>query len=191
MRRSRVQFMNSNDERPDPGNPYSTPQSGVERKVDLGQVPLASLTQRLGAALLDGALMWMCLLGPAMVSGDLGFLLEGLQSEDPEQLNAALGGGGYTATPILLMTLAIFNLVLLYRDGQTIGKRMLGTRIVRVSGQRAVFLRIIGLRVLVPGVIYMLPFVGVLLMFFGHAAILLNQRRCLHDYIADTKVVTG
>ena len=181
--------MNSDDERPDGSNPYSTPQSGVQRE-SVG-APNASLLQRLGGSIVDNVLTWACVLGPPMMAGDMGGLSEALQSGDQEQVREAMLVANYTATPILLLVLGGFNLFLLYRDGQTIGKRMLGSRIVRTSGQRAGILRILFPRTFLPGMIYMMPAVGPLIAILGHAIILLNARRCMHDYLADTKVVAA
>lgn len=188
LRYSPAHIMNSNLERPEGSNPYSTPRSGVDRSPG-ADVPLASLWQRLGGSLVDGILMWLCLLGPALAAGNLSGLLEGLQTEEPEQVGQALMQAEYIATPILVLILAIFNLVLLYRDGQTIGKRLMGSRIVRTSGERASFFRIIGMRAWVPGMLYMVPVLGTVIMVLGHLTIFLKPRRCFHDYVADTKVV--
>ncbi len=179
--------MNSSHESPQGSNPYSTPQSSLGRDGDTA--PMANLAQRFGGAMVDGILMWACLLAPPMIAGNLGVMWDALESGDPEVMAQVLGGGDYTATPILIVVLAGFNLWLLFKDGQTIGKRLMGIRIVRTSGVRAGFLRIIALRAWVPGLLYMLPFAGPAIMIIGHAAILLPQRRCLHDFLADTKVV--
>lgn len=179
--------MNSDDQRSEGNNPYSSPGSELERgRVD---APMAGLLKRLAASMVDNFLVMACFLGPPLAAGELGLFLESLQTEDPVVMREALVNGGYTATPILSLALAAFNLVLLYRDGQTIGKRMLGTRIVRTSGARAGLLRILCMRSWLPGMVYMLPAVGPMFLVFGHAAILLNPRRCFHDYLADTKVV--
>ncbi|MCA9002109.1 MAG: RDD family protein, partial [Planctomycetes bacterium] len=153
------------------------------------QQPLASLLQRLLGALVDGTLGWICLFGPVIAAGDWGWLMEKLGSGDASQVEQALGEMNYPATPILLGVLAAINMYLLYRDGQTIGKRMLGTRILRTSGQRAGLIRILVLRVWVPAILYMAPYVGGLILMVGPLPIFLPRRRCLHDYLADTKVV--
>ncbi|MDF1838875.1 MAG: RDD family protein [Planctomycetota bacterium] len=179
--------MNSNPERTDPSNPYSSPRSGVQR--DPGAQHLASLMQRLGGALVDGVLLWSCMLAPALMGGDLGALTEALNTEDPELVAEALAGASYVATPILLLVLGAMNMFLLYRDGQTIGKRLVGSRIVRTSGRRAGLIRILVLRVWIAGLLALIPLVGPFVMILGSAVILLPARRCFHDYLADTKVI--
>lgn len=86
---------------------------------------------------------------------------------------AALGLLGYQA-------------YLVSESGQSIGKRMMGIRTVRVDGSRASLGRIIFLRNVVPSLI------GSLCGLFGLIDALFifgDQRRCLHDMIADTIVV--
>jgi uncharacterized RDD family membrane protein YckC len=95
----------------------------------------------------------------------------------------------------------IWNIVLLYRYGQTIGKKVLGIRVVRMDGSRVSFPRFFFLRWLAMAVIggvfggiasslgnrYLGNVVSLIdaLMIFG------ASRRCLHDLIADTRVVTA
>ena len=74
--------------------------------------------------------------------------------------------------------------------GQTIGKRLLGIRIVRFGdGSNPGFVRAWLLRSLVVGLIGTLPMVGNVFMIVNYAFIFRADRRCLHDLIADTKVV--
>lgn len=179
--------MNSSHESPEGNNPYSTPNSSVGREAD--DAPMASLVQRLGGGLVDVGLRVICLFAPLYMAGDFHLLSESMRTEDMETLKRILSGREYTATPILFSILIAFDLWLLYKDGQTIGKRMVGTRIVRTSGVRAGFIRIVGLREFLSRLLYIVPFVGPAFMIIGHSMILLPQRRCMHDYIADTKVV--
>ena len=86
-------------------------------------------------------------------------------------------------------------------NGQTIGKKIFGIRVVRSDGSRAGFWRCVFIRWFIAGLIIQAltmaislvpiigwiigPFVGLigLLMIFG------ETRRCLHDRIADTLVI--
>ncbi|MCP5020937.1 MAG: RDD family protein [bacterium] len=179
--------MNSSHESPGGHDPYSTPQSNLGRPLE--DAPLASLYQRLGGALVDGGLSSTCLLAPLFMAGDSHLLWESVRTEDKETMMRLLSGGEYPLTAALLSILVVFDLWLLFKDGQTIGKRMVGSRIVRTSGVRAGFIRIVGLREFLSRLLYAVPFVGSAFMIVGHSMILLPQRRCLHDYIADTKVV--
>ena len=81
------------------------------------------------------------------------------------------------------------NGYLLARNGQTVGKLALGIKIVRSNREKISFGRIIGLRCLPVWIVTSIPLVGGLI---GLADILLvfrEENNCLHDDIADTKVV--
>jgi uncharacterized RDD family membrane protein YckC len=85
----------------------------------------------------------------------------------------------------------IYNLVLLNSDGQTLGKRWMKVRIVRSSGERAGLGRIFWLRMFVPGLIGRIPFVGVIFALADPLFIFGEERRCVHDMLADTIVVNA
>ena len=97
-----------------------------------------------------------------------------------------LAGG--TAS-LLVAGLQIF---LLARDGQTVGKRLMGIRIASyASDQNPGFLRIVGLRMFLPAVIISIPCVGFLFSLLNILFIFGSEKRCLHDLIAGTKVIRG
>lgn len=107
---------------------------------------------------------------------------------------SAPGSKGLLAVFIAIGSLAflgvfIYNLVLLNREGQTLGKRWMKVRIVRSSGERAGLGRIFWLRMFVPGLIGRIPFVGVIFALADPLFIFGEERRCVHDMIADTIVV--
>jgi uncharacterized RDD family membrane protein YckC len=82
--------------------------------------------------------------------------------------------------------MAGYQLYLVSQTGQTIGKRMKGIRVVRMDGSIASLGRILLLRNFLPGCIGSLCGLFSLtdaLFIFG------DERRCLHDMIADTKVI--
>ncbi len=79
----------------------------------------------------------------------------------------------------------------LYRSSQSIGKIALGLRIVRLDGSRASFVRTFWLRTVAVGAVAFVPYVGLLFVFVDCLFIFGPSRRCLHDYLADTIVVTA
>jgi uncharacterized RDD family membrane protein YckC len=94
----------------------------------------------------------------------------------------------------LVLALAVLgtNGYLVYRHGQSIGKRVGQIRIVDLQGNQASFLRIVGLRnaplfvlVVLAGLVGLSSVVFLVdaLVIFG------SEERCLHDYIAGTRVV--
>lgn len=80
--------------------------------------------------------------------------------------------------------------MLLKTHGQTIGKRSLDLRIVdATSGGRVGIGRIFFLRMVVPSLIGGVPYLGWVFGGVDAAFIFREDRRCVHDLIADTIVV--
>ena len=73
--------------------------------------------------------------------------------------------------------------------GQTIGKLVLGMRIVDLAGGKADFGKILLLRELPVWLANILPLVGVVYGVLDAIFIFRSDKRCLHDMIADTIVV--
>jgi len=86
----------------------------------------------------------------------------------------------------------LLNGYLLATAGQTIGKRLVGTRIVNVSDERIPkFLTLVGARYGSTWLIGLIPGVGNLYGFVDALFVFRNDRRCLHDWIAGTKVINA
>jgi uncharacterized RDD family membrane protein YckC len=172
--------MNTNDT-PQSIDPYAPPQAQVYAPQfhDGEQAPLADRSQRLVAIILDGLIgipiALPIIIGIAMSDKETG---PGMIS----YLLFAIGG-------LMVLGLLAYNLMLLHKSGQTLGKKWAKVKIVRNDGSRASLGRIFGLRILVNGLIGAIPLLG---PFYSLADILFifrEDRRCLHDKIADTKVV--
>jgi len=80
---------------------------------------------------------------------------------------------------------------LLVRRGQTVGKAALRVRIVRMDGSRANAWHIFGLRYGVGMLATAVPFAGMVYGLVDALMIFRDSRRCLHDLVAGTKVVTA
>lgn len=80
-------------------------------------------------------------------------------------------------------------LVVLY--GQTFGKRLMDIRVVRTDGSRVTFARFIFLRWLPLFVVRFVPLLNVVTLLLDPLLIFRDSRQCLHDAIADTRVVTA
>jgi uncharacterized RDD family membrane protein YckC len=84
------------------------------------------------------------------------------------------------------VAVCVYQLMLVAQSGQSLGKRMRHIRVVRSDGSPVSLARLILLRNLVPSAINsacgLFSLVDVLFIFQ-------DDRRCLHDMIADTKVV--
>lgn len=95
-------------------------------------------------------------------------------------------GLGRSLVMLGALAFSIYQVFLLSMQGQTIGKKLMGIRIVRYTdGSNPGFFRSVLLRAWVPNVVSVIPLVGLIdtLFIFG------KERRCLHDYLAGTKVV--
>lgn len=158
-----------------PENPYAAPAAPVADATYGDELVLAERATRLGAVLLDGLMF-----GIAYV---------------PLVIYLALTERGQSATLFgALFTLAILgllavNLVFLHRDGQTIGKKLLGIKILRSDGSRAGLARIFFMRMLPVGLLGAIPFIGLFVSLTDALLIFRDSRLCLHDQIADTIVV--
>jgi uncharacterized RDD family membrane protein YckC len=88
----------------------------------------------------------------------------------------------------LFMTL-ILQGYLLFNYGQTIGKHIIGIRIENLDGTKANFNKILLLRILPMSICSVIPAIGQFITgFINPIFIFGKERRCLHDYIAKTKV---
>ena len=155
-------------------NPYSAPTAHVEDEDNTGE--LAGRGTRLGAVLLDG-----------LILGGLGIVAAILvPAMGPNKTGA---GVAIAVVVIGVLALLIVNLVLLHRNGQTIGKKLLGIKIIRTDGDRAGLGRIFFLRLLVPGLIGAIPIAGPVFSIVDPLFIFRESRKCLHDSIADTIVI--
>ncbi|SFN47812.1 Uncharacterized membrane protein YckC, RDD family [Formivibrio citricus] len=105
-------------------------------------------------------------------------------------------GGGKAAAAIIgllmggaFLALLIYNLVLIHRNGQTIGKRLLKIKVVRSDGSRCSVARYFFMRYLITAILGAIPFLGVVISLVDPLLIFRESRKCLHDEIADTIVV--
>ena len=79
-------------------------------------------------------------------------------------------------------------MVLLTKDGQTLGKHVLGIRIVkRDTGENGGFVRNVLLRFIFNRLLGIIPLYGLVDILF----IFRGDRRCIHDMIAGTQVVNA
>ncbi len=179
-------------------NPFTPPRARVEGAPVVDSTALVDATRvsRLLAVLLDMSpvIVFYAVLdvmaGPGVLSGRMAGI----------KLNA----GDLLALVLLVVAVLIVEVVwsgvLLHRYGQTIGKKVMGLRVVRVDGRRASFARLFVLRW------FMMAFVAWIADIaapsqddVGGCGVWLVDalfiagpgRRCLHDLIAGTRVVTA
>jgi uncharacterized RDD family membrane protein YckC len=91
---------------------------------------------------------------------------------------------------IALLAWTVVTVWLVATRSQSIGKRLVGIKVVRTDGSPASFARIFLLRNVVSFLPSALPYVGWLyLLFLDPLLIYQDSRKCIHDMIADTIVV--
>ncbi|HVF72602.1 MAG TPA: RDD family protein [Chthoniobacterales bacterium] len=140
---------------------------------------LAGRGARLGAVLLDLLALAVCLL-PGLVV---------IWSDGNDETTVT---AGVVVCAIGFIALAALQLVWLTSRGQTIGKRVLGIRIVKYADDSLPgFLHAVVYRAILPGMISNIPLVGPVFGLVDICFIFSEERRCLHDLFASTKVINA
>jgi uncharacterized RDD family membrane protein YckC len=155
---------------------------GDENTMLLENSTLASRGIRLGAAVLDMFIMILFILPGIAIMVMMGGDFSGL---DSAQITTEI----YLYSGVFLPAYFIVNGVLLYKYGQTMAKRLLKIKIVRNDGTRTSFGRMLGLRIVLIQVISQIPYIGILFALVNVLFIFREDQRCVHDLIADTKVI--
>jgi uncharacterized RDD family membrane protein YckC len=167
-------FAWQNYEIPLSARPRPTPVVGHNKTVSQ---PLASPGDRLMAVVGDG------------IIGLLPLAVAWLVTERFSAVSQA-------ATGVIILWLISTAIVLalqwtlLSLRGQTLGKMAMGLRVVlQEDGRNPGFQRAVLLRSLLPTVLGLVPILGNLFALVDVLAIFTEERRCLHDWMAGTKVV--
>lgn len=164
-----------------PHNPYAAPISPQYQQpmgfgADMGmQQPLAGLGARFAGALVDGLAM-MALAIP-------GFIMLASANGSPDEAVMLLGIGA----PILVVTIVQWYLIA--TSGQSIGKKLLGTKIIKMDGSDVDFVSGVILRSWVTGALAQIPIAGGIIGLVDALMIFGDERRTLHDRIAGTQVI--
>lgn len=148
-------------------------------RVVFGGRPLASRTSRLAAYFVDG-IAGLVASSPALV-----LLYVAVQAHSEELLYLGLGLYVVVAT-----CLTGVQLYLVSTRGQSVGKILLRIRIVRFQDEgNPGFGGAVMTRMIIPLLIGQIPCLGSFFFIANFLWIFSAERRCLHDLIADTKVV--
>jgi uncharacterized RDD family membrane protein YckC len=186
-------------------NPYLPPAVGLELAshppLDQG-APLADRGSRLGAALLDGLiaslpLLIACIVGFVVSFGDMA--ASGMFKQPPgepvppevvfEKLTPLFIAFGLGALGML--GIGIYQCYRIATTGQSMAKKWLGIRIVLVDGSPVSFGSGVGMRAILPWFLSSIPYIGSLFWLVDILFIFRDDRRCLHDLMANTKVVVA
>jgi uncharacterized RDD family membrane protein YckC len=162
-------------------NPYAPPISDLTGVVDfMGDTELAGRWTRFVASFVDG-IIGLCYGIPILYM--LGYFEYAVARQQPPFLltfaMAVLGFIGFL----------LVHGYLLKTNGQTVGKKLTGIRIVDLDGNLPDFAKVILLRYLPMSLVAMIPVLGRWLTLIDVLFIFRQDRRCLHDLLAATKVV--
>jgi uncharacterized RDD family membrane protein YckC len=177
-------------------NPYMPPTPAgapyaVAPDAGYGQQVLADRLTRLGAILLDGLLYFVCAI-PGIV-----WMVVAMMAMKPAHGHAPATpdiSGMFPAIGLmygLMLPLAAYQWYRIAKTGQSLGKKWTGIKIVKVDGSPVDFVSGVVLRAWVSALIGFIPYLGGCVNLVGYLLIFGDQRRCLHDLIAGTKVVVA
>ncbi len=165
-------------------NPYQTPYYTDSPVQGASQPQLAGLGKRFLGAVVDG-LAGLVAVGPGYAMVIAGAAANPQQNELP--VISLVGIGVALIGSIVLLIAQIY---LLATRSQTVGKYLMKTQIWDVAtGQPANFVKTFVLRLLVNGIIGAIPCVGLIYSITDILFIFREDRRCIHDLIANTVVL--
>lgn len=168
----------------DPQNPYQSPQAPLTAPAEGDQEP-ADRMIRLVAAIIDGVIMMVILFPLMFIGGYFNAVMEAAQTgQQPYAQQIAWGIGG------LLLFFAVQYLPL-SQNGQTWGKKIMKIKIVDMDGNKPDLVTLLGKRYLFQNGIGLIPCLGALISLVDILMIFREDRRCLHDQIAGTRVVVA
>jgi uncharacterized RDD family membrane protein YckC len=153
---------------------------------------LAGRWHRLGGAILDTIAVMIISMPVTMIVSNIYF--PGAMEFSGSFKDSLLGADkdfGFTlaSVAITIGAFLLLNGYLLIRDGQSIGKKVIGMRIVTLEGEIPPFTRIILLRHVLVMLITHIPVAGTFIHLADVLFIFRGDKRCLHDHLAGTRVV--
>jgi uncharacterized RDD family membrane protein YckC len=159
-------------------NPYAPPTSNVY-DVEPASLPFerAERQTRLGAAIIDTIIGGLVTYVPLFYAGAF--------SEDPAAMDPVRALVGVSAMFIGVIAWGVVSYIFVRANGQSVGKKILGIKVVRSDGSRASVARIFWLRNIVNGLLSIIPIYGIIDALF----IFRSSEQCLHDNLADTIVI--
>ena len=158
-------------------NPYEAPAAVADVAESDG---LATRGARLGAILIDGLIAVLIAVPLLFGTGVLAKVQAGEISPTAYLLGSSIVG---------FVLFAVIQGYPLAKSAQTWGKRAVGIRIVRMDGSQPSLSALLLRRFLPMQVAQAVPLLGNLLVIVDALFIFRADRRCVHDLIADTKVV--
>ncbi len=167
------------------GNVYAPTEARVDDVVVAGEIDRATRGTRLGATLLDVVM----LMGVVMLGGIFAAVAIPAMSKGNSESGVLVSIIVIGLVGIAALGLLIANIYYLHKNGQTVGKKILGIKVVRTNGERAGLARIFFLRYLPVTLMGAVPYIGFLVALTDSLLIFRESQQCLHDNIADTIVI--
>lgn len=169
------------DQTPTMTSPYAPPRSRVRdiADPDAGSAP-AERSTRLGASLLDALIALVVVYVPVLLAAFI--VSAGDRSAIAMVAGVVVGLSGF-------LVWAYFTFLNVKRTGQSLGKKILGIKVVRTNGSPASVGRIFWLRNIANALISAIPILGAVYGLVDLLFIFTESRQCLHDKLADTIVV--
>ena len=157
-------------------NPYSSPKA--QELIENSVTPkYARRIRRLIAVSLDIMIYFICIL-PAIIS-------KLVNQEDSKETAFFI-----TIVVMVVSILFLINLVMLWKKGQTIGKKIMKIKIVdEETCKHAGVGRTIGMRYILFSMLSSIPYVGIVVATVNPFFIFSNSNQCLHDKLARTIVI--
>ena len=141
---------------------------------------LASRWQRLWAWLLDTLILMVVVFPVMYLTGALDGVLKDVEPSSSDNILSVL---------FSLSVFAFLNGGLLIKQGQTIGKKLVGIKIVDLNGNLPTLKQHLIKRYAVYFLPIYIPVVGAIFSLVDDLFIFGKEKRCIHDYAAGTKVV--
>ena len=158
-------------------NPYAPPQAAVQDVVDSASQDLAGRGIRLLTTILDSIIFVAMVYLPLILT----------MAANAGRVHTPGGHTGVFSLLVLAGLVGWIWLTVLFvtRNGQSIGKKITGIKVVRTDGSPASLGRIALMRNLLNLLLNVIPLYGFVdaLLIFGEA------HQCVHDKIADTIVI--
>lgn len=161
-------------------NPYLPPDAVLTFEHDATLVELATRWQRFWAGILDAIIGFACGAPFLFAFGLFDYSKRGMTP--PFMLTLSL-------TVLSFVIFVLLHGYFLKRNGQTIGKKILGIKIADLNDHTPDFWKIVLRRYLPISAVSVIPVAGQILPLIDVLFIFRSDRRCVHDLIAGTKVI--
>lgn len=161
-----------------PSSAASSVQAAVSGATQ--DIELADRGHRLGAAMIDGIIAFIWVIPVSYATGLGEYALKGQQPPYPLLLESAV---------LSFAAFVLVNGYFLKKSGQTIGKKIVGIRIVDLEDKVPSLATLLGRRYFPIFFFNLVPVVGGLLALIDNLFIFRSNKRCIHDLIAKTRVI--